>query len=230
MNQAHAVGLIGFIPRILAVLAAVALLCHVDLLFNSVSTEEEADPNNLNIYRVHTPEDTRAKRLASFIQTRFKTNDHVAEAAATAAIQASRETGLPATLILAVAGVESSFKPHSDNGADKGIMQVNPKWHPKKVAAIGGPSKLFEVAPGIKTGARILKEYMDASKQDVVVTLLRYNGATNYNEYPDKVLAEKRRFDQALAMNVSYPVKLRCKDASSGCYTPGVKHPNRDPI
>jgi hypothetical protein len=153
MNPSHAIGIIGFIPRILAVLAAVAVLCHMDALFDTIPVEEEdLEPQMVHVYNAPL-EDRRVKLLSSFIQARFKTNDHVAEAAATAAIQASKDTGLPATLILAVAGVESSFKPHSDNGYDKGIMQVNPRWHPKKVAAIGGPSKLFDVSLGIKTGA-----------------------------------------------------------------------------
>jgi soluble lytic murein transglycosylase-like protein len=226
MNSFRTVNWTHLLQRVLVVVAGLVALCHLELLFGSVDADAE-----LVLYQEVRPvEDSRVKPLAGFIQTRFRTDAHVAEKAAYAALQSSRETGLPATLILAVASVESSFKPLSDNGHDKGIMQVNPKWHPEKVAAIGGVSGLFDVALGIKTGARILKEYSDASNSDVVVALLRYNGASSFNEYPGKVLAEKKRFDRVLARSTVLPKNRPCIGGAGGCYTTQVQYPYRDPI
>ena len=186
--------------HLLIILAGVWLLCHLDdLLFDSKPGVRETPPEMMTGFR--PVEDPRVKPLSEFIKGRFHTTTDLAEHAAVAALRASRETGVPATLILAVAGVESGFRPGADNGVDKGLMQVNPKFHPEKVARIGGAAKLFEVGPGIQAGARVLQEYAAAKKGNIVAALLRYNGASSLNEYPGKVLAEKARFDRALAMN-----------------------------
>jgi hypothetical protein len=201
MNRMHHVGAAALIPRLCVALVLVYLLCHIDVLFGSARQDVTANPEDLvgQTTFVENPRDTVVQDLASFVRVRYKTSTSVAYSAALAAVQASKETGLSATLVLAVAGVESSMRPHADNGSDKGIMQVNPKWHPEKVARIGGPKNLFKVGPGVKTGARILKEYSDLKKGNVVKTLLRYNGAKSRTDYPDKVLAEKRLFDAVLS-------------------------------
>lgn len=222
---------IQVVSRLLLVLAAVGVLCHADSFLSALMTTEAEDEVLVN---VQTPVLKAARRITSasgagpkpanvftlsnFIKTRYRTSDKTAKTAASTAVQSSRETGLPATLILAVAGVESSFKPLSDNGVDKGIMQVNPKYHPEKVKAIGGPAKLFDVRLGMRTGALILKEYSDSSKSNVVKTLQRYNGSKT-NVYPNKVLAEKKRFDRALMVAGVGKSTSACKASSAVCYT-----------
>lgn len=197
MSPSHAGGIKHFVPRILIVIAAVAMMLNVNFLLGTKLPVQEVAVEDLTPYKVH--EDLRARALATFIELRFKASGKVAYNAAVAALQSSRDTGLPASLILGVAAVESSLNPLADNGVDKGIMGVNPKWHPEKIARIGGAAKLFEVGPGIKVGAQVLKEYSLSRKGNVVATLLRYNGASSLNEYPGKVLAEKHRFDRVLA-------------------------------
>lgn len=216
MNRTHVASAANIIPRLCLVLAMVYLLCHIDVLFGSKPISDDPWDEELTGLTtfVENPRgrsaqgasksqpavrDTRLEALASFIQIRYKTSTAVAYSAAVAAKQASRETGVSDTLLLAVAGIESRFRPHADNGKDKGIMQVNPDWHPEKVARIGGAGNLFKVGPGIKTGARILKEYSDLENGDMVRTLLRYNGARSLNRYPGKVLTEKRLLDEVLA-------------------------------
>lgn len=200
MNRMHHVGATALIPRLCVVLVLAYMLCHIDVLFGTSAPTVEAPADDLVGLTtfVENPRDTRVQDLASFIRARYKTSNTVAYSAALASVQASAETGMSATLVLAVAGVESSMRPHADNGEDKGIMQVNPRWHPEKVARIGGPKNLFRVGPAIKTGARILKEYSDQKNGNVVKTLLRYNGASALNDYPAKVLKEKRLFDAVL--------------------------------
>lgn len=197
MSPSHAGGIKHFVPRIIFVIAAVAMMLNIDFLIGAKVPVHEAAVEDLPTYKVR--EDLRARALASFIELRFKASRRVAYNAAVAALQSSRDTGLPASLILGVAAVESSLNPLADNGVDKGLMGVNPKWHPEKIARIGGAARLFEVGPGIKVGSQVLKEYWVSRKGNVIATLLRYNGASSLNEYPGKVLAEKHRFDRVLA-------------------------------
>jgi soluble lytic murein transglycosylase-like protein len=201
MNRTHHLGAAALIPRLCVALVLVYLLCHIDLLIGTAQPKLSPHPEDLvgQTTFVDKPRDTVVQDLASIIRMDYKTSTSVAYSAALASVQASKETGLPATLVLGVAGVESRFRPHADNGTDKGIMQVNPVWHPEKIARIGGAKNLFKVGPGMKTGARILKEYSVQSKGNVVKTLLRYNGAKSLNAYPRKVLAAKRRFDDELS-------------------------------
>ena len=111
-----------------------------------------------------------------------------------AAGEASKLTGLPRTLILAVIAVESSFNPMavSSKGA-RGLMQVMPEAHPEKVRMVGGEEMLHEVETGIQVGARILREYQSRSR-DLRAALQRYSGAAT--QYEEKVLARKREFDR----------------------------------
>jgi soluble lytic murein transglycosylase-like protein len=200
MNSFQRRGTAYFVPRLLAVLAAVWLLCHLDnLVLGPSPSQPEIPAEQMTGFR--PVEDPRVAPLSTFIRQRYHATGEVATHAAVAALHASRETGISATLILAVAGVESGFRPGADNGQDKGIMQVNPKFHPEKVARIGGPSKLLEVGPCIQTGARVLQAYSAAEKGNQVTMLLRYNGATSPNAYPGKVFAEKALFDRVLARN-----------------------------
>jgi soluble lytic murein transglycosylase-like protein len=201
MNRMPQVGAPAIIPRLCVALVLVYLLCHVDALFGPSRQEmnpRPEDPVGQTTF-VENPRDMRVEKLASFIRVHYKTSTSVAYSAALASVQASNETGMPATLFLAVAGVESSFRPHADNGRDKGIMQVNPDWHPEKIALIGGAKNLFKVGPGLKTGARILKEYSVQKKGNVEQTLLKYNGARTMNDYPRKVLGVKRLLDAVLS-------------------------------
>ena len=196
MYPSHWGGIKEFAPRALVVLAVLAFLLNMDGIFGAPPAKRERAVEDMETYQV--VEDRRVPVLASYIARRFNASEKVAQKAVLAAFQASRETGLPASLILGVAAVESRFRPRADNGVDKGIMQVNPRWHPEKVARIGGAAKLFDVGAGVKVGAQVLKEYSVSKDGHVVKMLLRYNGATLLNAYPGRVLAEKHRFDQIL--------------------------------
>jgi soluble lytic murein transglycosylase-like protein len=94
-------------------------------------------------------------------------------------------------LILAIIAIESTFRVRavSVKGA-RGLMQVMPKAHPKKVKEIGGLSALFNPQKNIHTGARILVDYLKMSRGNLREALLRYNGSHKNpkSRYADKVL------------------------------------------
>jgi len=213
-------GVLDNYSRFFLVLLLVVALCNSDKLFGKSEVYSapapEAVPYSMDVHlreayprkaypkemysrKVHGATDkARSEALAGFIRTEFKNSAHIADKLARTSLQVARETGVSATLVLAVAGVESSLRPNADNGVDKGLMQVNPRWHPEKVARIGGAHKLFDLRLGMLTGARVLAEYTRAADGDQVAALLRYNGATSMNKYPGKVLTLKRKFDTAL--------------------------------
>jgi soluble lytic murein transglycosylase-like protein len=100
--------------------------------------------------------------------------------------------------ILAVIGVESSFRPHARSGLRRdpalGLMQVRPRvW---KVP----PKKLLDVEQNIKHGSAILRKYYDRL-QDKDAAFQAYNvGITAFRrgevnqQYVSKVNAELERF------------------------------------
>ena len=101
------------------------------------------------------------------------------------AIKAGIQNNVDPLLILAVIGVESSFKATARSNADgRGYMQVVPKWHREK---IDDESKLLDPEYNITIGTRILAEYIGRSRT-IEFALQRYNGLTGKTNYSDKVL------------------------------------------
>lgn len=230
MKSSHVIALIDFLPRALAVLMLVAALCHVDNLLTAVQPylqDDVVDPYERELEEEVQPQHDR---LSRFISARYKVPPDIARETVEAAREASAEVDLPISLILAVIAVESSFDRYSDNGCCKGLMQVNPPAHPEKVKEIGGVSGLFDIRLGVRTGTRILKEYLNQKNQNLEKALLRYNGATTPNEYPDKVLAEKKLYDKVRAEPPLVRKKKRCSTGQPGCYTPQVQFNNRGQI
>jgi soluble lytic murein transglycosylase-like protein len=142
----------------------------------------------------------RIKAVSRDIARRF----HVAQSAALsitrAAFTASLERGIDPTLVLAVAAVESKFKPGAVNpvtGA-KGLMQVLPKWHPDEVMSVGGEPSLLLIAPNISVGAAILADYLDKERGDLTDALSHYLGTAGAETYEKRVRAERAHLTQIL--------------------------------
>lgn len=132
------------------------------------------------------------KVLSHDIAKRF----HVAESAAvtitSAAFRAAHDNGIDPTLVLAIAAVESKFKPHAVNkvtGAT-GLMQVMAKWHPEKVGGVGGEPSLMLISPNIHVGAAIIAEYLDAEDGDLEGALTHYLGTAGADHYVKQVHSE----------------------------------------
>jgi hypothetical protein len=132
------------------------------------------------------------KALSRDIARRF----HLAEGAAVgitrAAFTAAQARGIDPTLVLAIAAVESKFKPGAVNpttGA-KGLMQIMPRWHQDKIHGIGGEPSLMLIAPNISVGAAIMAEYLDAEDGDIQDALGHYLGTTGADTYVRRVNVE----------------------------------------
>jgi soluble lytic murein transglycosylase-like protein len=98
----------------------------------------------------------------------------------------SRQTQLPAELVLAVMDVESSFNRWAVSSAGaQGLMQVMPFW-PEQLGM--KRHQLMQVQPNIRMGCAILKYYYERERRDVRKALARYNGSVGRREYPDLVI------------------------------------------
>jgi soluble lytic murein transglycosylase-like protein len=100
------------------------------------------------------------------------------------------------SLVLAVAAVESSFKPHSTSAAGAvGLMQVMPSVH-RDVLPVGSE---LEVDSNVTAGAYILSGYLTKDGDDIVNALQRYNGNRKDSQahYAHKVLSKMVEFEAA---------------------------------
>jgi soluble lytic murein transglycosylase-like protein len=133
----------------------------------------------------------QVRRVTQYIQKTFKVAPHKTIAIITEAIYNGRKHNLQPELILAVIAVESTFRENAVSHAGaRGLMQILPRAHPKKVKALGGIEALFQLKRNIATGTAILNEYMQRSEGDLQKALLRYNGSLSdpTSNYSDKVL------------------------------------------
>ena len=112
--------------------------------------------------------------------------------------EASAATQMPLTLLLAVMAVESGFNPAARNNNDLGLMQVNLGYHPQEARELKSPDELHKIDTNVKIGARILRAYVDEEAGMVYPALRRYNGLGKTNNYPERVLMAKDRFDHLL--------------------------------
>ncbi|MFN2646621.1 MAG: lytic transglycosylase domain-containing protein [Burkholderiales bacterium] len=138
--------------------------------------------------------------LAKYLSRRFLIATASAERMVGAAFRAAREVGLDPLVLLAVISVESRFNPIAQSvmGA-KGLMQIIPKYHPAKLAAMGGDAAVWDPEANIAIGARILQEYVYRTGS-LEAGLQFYNGAFTDGsaQYAQKVLAERSRLIDVL--------------------------------
>ena len=120
----------------------------------------------------------KAARLSSHIKRTYKGAGHKAARIVDAAFHNANQYGLEPELILAIIAVESTFRERavSHMGA-RGLMQVMPRYHPKKVKAIGGTHGLFDPEKNIATGSKILLQYWEGGRSGLRRALMRYNGS-----------------------------------------------------
>ena len=142
----------------------------------------------------------RAQQVLAFnLHRDFGVDSTLAHRIVRAAREASVAAQMPLTLLLGVMAVESEFDPAARNKNDRGLMQVNPGYHPQEARELKSPEELHNVDVNVKIGARILRRYMDEEAGKVYPALRRYNGLGKTNHYPERVLMAKDRFDRLLA-------------------------------
>jgi len=146
----------------------------------------------------------KARALTSFIQDKFNIPQSKASTIVAEAFRNGRKRDLQPELILAVIAVESTFKEKavSPVGA-RGLMQVMPSAHPKKIKSIGGLRALYDPKKNISIGTHILAQYLDLSAGNLRRTLLRYNGSLRdpRSRYPEKVLRVYNQMKNTAKLN-----------------------------
>jgi len=142
-------------------------------------------------------EDKR-RGYARYIMRTYRVRRDLADEITKSACAAGARFKLPPALLLAVMAVESSYDPWAFNGTDVGLMQVNPRSHPEKVARVGGAAALYDVDKNIFVGAWALREWRDRSPS-MAKALRGYSGSRRASaSYPQRVEAQR------LALESSY--------------------------
>ena len=144
----------------------------------------------------------QVERLTAYIKETFNVSHNKTVAIVSEAVYHAQQHDLQPELVLAVIAVESTFQEDavSPVGA-RGLMQIMPRAHPKKVKAIGGVDALFDPKKNIATGVKILYEYLNLSKGNLRQALLRYNGSLAHRNspYANKVLSVFKRLKKVTA-------------------------------
>ncbi|WP_158900342.1 lytic transglycosylase domain-containing protein [Burkholderia sp. L27(2015)] len=135
----------------------------------------------------------REPALSAMLVARFRIRRASAQRIISAVYQASGDSHIPASLILAVIATESGFNPRARStvGAS-GLMQVLPRCHADLIARMKPNQDLFDPEPNIDIGTRILKRYLDDAGGDVTLALQRYSGGTH--GYQDRIDGYWRSF------------------------------------
>lgn len=130
-------------------------------------------------------------RLSGHIQRRYQIPEYKAQQIVTAAVRNSEIHQVDPELILAIIAVESTFKERAVSrvGA-RGLMQVMPSAHGRKIREIGGHHALFDPVKNIHVGSRILANYLDDHSGNLRRALLSYNGSLHLrrSSFPEKVI------------------------------------------
>ena len=91
------------------------------------------------------------------------------------------------TLLLAIVGVESSWRPWAVGQAGEvGLCQVRPDLHGASATALADPNV------NIRTAGRVLRKCLSRARGDVAGAVARYNGrGAPAEEYAARVLTER---------------------------------------
>lgn len=137
-------------------------------------------------------------RLSRHIQRKYRVSDDKAQQIVAEAIRNGKMHQVDPELILAIIAVESTFKERAVSrvGA-RGLMQVMPSAHGRKIREIGGSHALFDPTKNIHVGSRILANYLDDHSGDLRRALLNYNGSLGTrSSFPDRVMRIYRDFQR----------------------------------
>ncbi|MCB1764718.1 MAG: transglycosylase SLT domain-containing protein [Candidatus Competibacteraceae bacterium] len=155
-----------------------------------VATAVEAEDTAASSTAASPAEQRKITRLSGHIQREYQVSENKAKNIVREAIRNAEQHQLDPELILAVIAVESTFKERAVSrvGA-RGLMQVMPGSHTRKVREIGGSQQLFDPAKNIRVGSRILVNYLNIDSGNLRRALLRYNGSLgSRSSFPDRVI------------------------------------------
>lgn len=146
----------------------------------------------------------RDQAISGFLAKRYRVSHDVTLEFVRMAFATGQRMGIDPLLIIAVMAVESNLNPIAESVAGaKGLMQIIPKYHAEKLEAFGGEKAIFEPRANIVIGSQILREYIQRTG-DVSLGLRIYGGGPveGENQYPAKVLGEKRRLQQIISQHL----------------------------
>ncbi|MCB1776568.1 MAG: transglycosylase SLT domain-containing protein [Candidatus Competibacteraceae bacterium] len=155
-----------------------------------VATAVEAEDTAASSIAASPAEERKVNRLSGHIQRKYRVSEDKARYIVREAIRNAKKHQLDPELILAIIAVESTFRERAVSrvGA-RGLMQVMPRSHAKKVREIGGSHQLFDPAKNIRVGSRILVNYLKNYSGNLRRALLRYNGSLGKrSSYPVRVM------------------------------------------
>jgi len=178
--------------------SAMADVLGVEVRTSAVAAPAPASLDVASIGPAEAPD--REQDLAQLVARRYRVAGGAAGEVVGAVMKEARAHGIDPMLILAVIAVESRFNPvaESEQGA-VGLMQVVPRFHMDKIAALG-VAGLLRPEANIAVGVRILKDAMKRGGTDVAQGLQLYNGAVDDDTraYATRVLDEQKRLERAL--------------------------------
>jgi soluble lytic murein transglycosylase-like protein len=141
----------------------------------------------------------KTRRLGRYLHQTYRIHPAKAHSYVQAAVQQGVRHQLKPELILAVIGTESSARERavSRRGA-RGLMQVIPRYHGKKIRQVGGSQALFKPRHNIAVGTAILAEQLKCDRGNMRQALLHYSGNRDnpHSRFPDKVLKVYRKLRQ----------------------------------
>jgi len=153
--------------------------------------------------RAVTPDERRYAAVADYMARKFLVSRQVVLDLVKTAHVVGRQYNVDPMLLVAVMAVESSFNPIAESVAGaKGLMQIIPQYHREKFAEFGGEQAAFEPRTNIAVGAKIIREYLQASSGNLFTALQTYAGALPDRDavYTHKVLNEKDRLDALMGL------------------------------
>lgn len=140
--------------------------------------------------------------LAYALRSRHKVAAEPLAALITEAWALQQTLQVPATLLLAVAAVESRFNPFSlGSGSARGLMQIDPAEFTAELDKLGGPLSVYDPVANLQLGARRLARLI-ASHVDTPAALQVYGETSGHPDgavFAQRVLAEHQRMEQVLA-------------------------------
>lgn len=153
--------------------------------------------------RAGLPDERRYAVVADYMARRFLVSRQVVLDLVKTAHTVGRQYNVDPMLLVAVMAVESSFNPIAESVAGaKGLMQIIPQYHQDKFTEFGGEQAVFEPRANIAVGAKIIREYLQASSGNLFTAMQTYAGALVDRDaaYTHKVLNEKDRLDAMMGL------------------------------
>lgn len=162
---------------------------------SSINTHKTAPINPVLVKNA-----TALNALTHYIAQHFHLKSSTAETIIKQAYLAAHANKVKPTLVLAIAAVESSYQPDAINthSGARGLMQVLPQWHKRRIAQIGGKEALLQIRPNIEVGTEILAQYLHWERGRLAAALGRYWGSVHCKVYVYRVKRQLRHLNKVV--------------------------------